>query len=349
MDIKELERFASRINLIKDGNQVVIQGVKRSLFSKNLNTVDVIIPVVHGTNCEDGSVQGFLEMLKIPYAGCDVIASAVGQDKVLMRHILQSEGIPQTPWFWTYSHEIEEKETELKAKAAKLGYPLVVKPACLGSSVGIEIVHSEAELMGALEECSQYDFKICIEKMVKPMREVNCSVLGSCFDAKASVIEEVMKDQEHELLDFKDKYLGSGGTKGAKGVKAPVKGGTKGQGMASASRQVPADLPEGMTERVQELAIKTYKALGSAGVCRIDCMINPETKEVFVNEINNIPGSLSFYLWKPAGVDFPELMDRLVAQALDRARRREKMTFSYDTNVLANFQAGTKGSKGVKG
>lgn len=348
LDMKELERLATRINLVKEGNQVVVQAVKRSLFSKNLNTVDVVIPVVHGTNVEDGTVQGYLEMLKVPYAGPDVIASAVGQDKVLMRHILESEGIPQTPWFWTYSHEIEENEDSIKAKAANLGYPLVLKPACLGSSVGIEIVHNEDELMPALEECSQYDFKICIEKMVKPMREVNCSVLGSCFDCKPSVIEEVMKDDEHDILDFKDKYLGNKGSKGAKGVKAPVKTGSKGQGMASASRQVPANLPEGMTERVQDLAVRTYKALGSAGVCRIDCMINPETDEIFVNEINNIPGSLSFYLWQPAGVDFTELMDRLVSQALDRARRKEKMTFSYDTNVLANFKAGTKGAKGSK-
>lgn len=335
----ELKKNRPSVSLVKKGNVVAIEPTERKLFSKTLNTIDVVVPVMHGTNGEDGTIQGLLEMLKVPYAGCDVIAAGCGQDKVVMKHILQNSGLPICPWMWLYAHQYDKKEEEIKARVKELGYPVIIKPACLGSSVGITIAHSEEELKEAIKDAAQYDNKIVIEKMVENLREINCSVLGSVFNSRASVLEEVNKGG-HEILDFEKKYLSGGKSqKGAKGAKAmPAKGATKSSGMASAARLVPAPISKEETETIQSLAISTFEVLGASGVCRIDFMMNDKTKDIYVNEINTIPGSLAFYLWQEEQVDFTELMETLVQQAIDRQRRREKMITSFDSNILANFK-----------
>lgn len=344
-DLDALIAKATKVVLVKKDQQVVIEPVKKGLFTKDLGTLDVIVPVMHGTNGEDGTIQGYLEMLKVPYAGCDVIAAAVGQDKAIMKNILENSGLPLCPWFWIYGHEFADQRQAVLERVHDLGYPVVLKPACLGSSVGITIAHSDAELIAGIEDARQYDNKIVIEQMVKNLREINCSVLGSCFDCRASVLEEV--GRQDEIMSYKDKYLGSSSSKGSK---APVKG--DGQGMASAARIVPAPLDAETTEKIQQLALQTFKVLGASGVSRIDFMMNGETGDIYVNEINTIPGSLAYYLWEAAGVSFTELMDTLINQAIDRQRRREKMIFSYSTNLLSAYSAnqtgGAKGTKGVK-
>ncbi|MEF9893362.1 MAG: D-alanine--D-alanine ligase family protein [Anaerorhabdus sp.] len=337
-DMDALLAKVPQVVLVKKNQTVTIEPVKKGLFTKAINTIDVVVPVVHGTNGEDGTLQGYLEMLKIPYAGCDVVAAAVGQDKVVMKHMFETAKLPITPWFWFYGHEFEDKKDEYLNKAKELGYPLVLKPACLGSSVGIVIAHNEEEFIEGLEEAGTFDFKIVVEKMVDNLREINCSVLGSCFSAKASVLEEVGKNDE--ILSYKDKYQG-GGSKGAKSQ------GSK--GMASTTRIVPAPVSEEQTKKIQELALEAFHLLGSSGVCRIDFMMNGKTDEIMINEINTIPGSLAFYLWSPVDVDFTALMDELIRIALERHRKKEKMTFSYDTNLLQNYsESGSKGAKGSK-
>ncbi|MFV0479338.1 MAG: D-alanine--D-alanine ligase family protein [Anaerorhabdus sp.] len=323
-----------QVTLVKKNQKVIIEPVKKGLFSKELNTVDVAVPVVHGTNGEDGVLQGYLEMLRLPYVGCDVVSAAVGQDKVMMKVMFEKANLPMTPWFWVYAHQFKEKQSEILNQAQDLGYPLVLKPACLGSSVGIVIAHNEEEFIEGMKEAGSFDFKVVVEKMVENLREINCSVLGSCFSSRASVLEEVGK--KDEILSYQDKY--QGGSKGSKSS------GSK--GMASTTRIVPAPLNENQTKKIQKLALKAFQVLGTSGVCRIDFMMNGQTEEIMINEINTIPGSLAFYLWSPQGVDFTMLMDELIQVALDRYRRKEKMTFSYDTNLLQNYsESGTKGSK----
>ena len=332
---------ATQIDIVKEDNQVVIKPVKTKLFgAKTLGTIDIAIPVMHGTNGEDGTIQGFFEMLKLPYAGCDLYGAAVGQDKVLQKNILNDNGLPITNWFWVYGTEMDEDRDAVLRKVHKLIYPVILKPARTGSSVGISIAHNDEEYLACFEEARQYDEKVITEKVVKPMREINCSVLGDVYNAEPSVLEEVASVSHDELLSFKDKYQGGG--KAAKGAKAagPSKG------MASTSRIVPAPLSEAETENIQKLALKAFRVLGISGVCRIDFLMDAETKTVYINEVNTIPGSLAFYLWTEKGVSFTQLMDRLVDQALSRERRRSKMTFSYDTDLLMTYQAG--GSKGAK-
>ena len=329
----------TQVTIVLEDNQVVIKPVKASLFSrKDLGTIDVAIPVMHGTNGEDGTIQGFFEMLKLPYAGCDLYGAAVGQDKVLQKHILADNDLPITNWFWCYGTDIDEDRQAVLRKVHKLIYPVILKPARTGSSVGISIAHNDEEYLECFEEARRYDEKIITEKVVKPMIELNCSVLGDGADARASVIEQVGSVSGDELLSYKDKYQGGG--KGSKSSSS------KSAGMASTARIVPAPISKEQTEYIQSLALKTFRVLGSADVCRIDFMMDAETKTVYVNEINTIPGSLAFYLWKEEGMSFTQLMDALVQQALDRERRRSRMTFSYDTNLLSTYSANSaKGSK----
>ena len=298
--------------------------------SKTYRHVDVIFPALHGKNGEDGTIQGYFENLKLPYAGCDLYAAAVGQDKVLQKNILHDNGLPITPWFYVYGDEMEEKKDEILKQVHAIGYPVILKPARTGSSVGITVAHNDAEYLDAFDDARQYDEKVITEKTIDPLKEINCSVLGNSVHAEASVLEEVHHAKNDELLSFDDKYKSSGS-------------------MAGASRQVPAPLSKELTEKIQDYALKTFRVLGASGVCRIDFLMNADTNEIYVNEINTIPGSLSFYLWTEKNVSFKELMNRLVKLALDRERRRARITFSYDTNLLENFAGGVKGAKGVKG
>jgi len=339
-DLKQLISQCTQVSITSEDNRVVIRPVKPSLFGpKELGTIDVAIPVMHGTNGEDGTIQGFFEMLKVPYAGCDLYGAAIGQDKVLQKNVLSDNNLPITNWFWVYGSEMDTHQSEILDKVHRLIYPVIIKPARTGSSVGISIAHNDEEYLACFDEARQYDEKIITEKVVKPMREINCSVVGDSYSCVASVLEEVSSVSQDELLSFSDKYLG-----GSKSTKSE---GSK--GMASTARIVPAPLTDEQTRLVQQLAKETFRVLGTSGVCRIDFLMDADTKKVYVNEINTIPGSLAFYLWQAAGVSFSELMDKLVELALDRERRRSKMTFSYETNILSNFSASSaKGSKGSK-
>ena len=339
-DLKHLISQCTQVSITSEDNRVVIRPVKPSLFGpKELGTIDVAIPVMHGTNGEDGTIQGFFEMLKVPYAGCDLYGAAIGQDKVLQRNVLSDNNLPITNWFWVYGSEMDTHQNEILDKVHRLIYPVIIKPARTGSSVGISIAHNDEEYLACFDEARQYDEKIITEKVVKPMREINCSVVGDSYSCVASVLEEVSSVSQDELLSFSDKYLGGGKSSKSQGSK----------GMASTARIVPAPLTDEQTRLVQQLAKETFRVLGTSGVCRIDFLMDADTKKVYVNEINTIPGSLAFYLWQAAGVSFSELMDKLVELALDRERRRSKMTFSYETNILSNFSASSaKGSKGSK-
>lgn len=336
-NLNQLISESEQVTFANVDNKVIIKPVKETLFGKKiLDTIDVAVPVMHGTNGEDGTIQGFLEMLRLPIGAPGLIAAAVGQDKVLQKHILSDAGLPITNWFWVYADEIDTNAEEILRKVRKLIYPVILKPACTGSSIGISIAKNDEEYLACFREAAKYDDKIITEKVVKPMREINCSVLGNGNHAIASVLEQVGGNEENGFLDFSDKY--------------EKKEHSKSGGMANTARIVPAPLNDAQTRQIQEYALETFRILGCSGVCRIDFMMDAETKKIYVNEINTIPGSLSFYLWKESGIDFSELMDRLIEIALDRRRRQDRMTFTFDSNILESFAegSGTKGAKGAK-
>ena len=317
--------------------------VKKSLFGSDIVTkLDVIIPALHGTNCEDGSFQGTIEMTGIPYASCNVLASANGMDKITMKMILAANGIAVIDYAWFSDKEWFDKQDEVVERVEKqLGYPMIVKPADSGSSVGISSVHNREELVEAIENAVSYSKRIIVEHLVEKLKEINCSVLGNYYECEASVCEAPIRSGE--ILSYADKYLGGGAKGGAKG------GVKESRGMHSTVREIPANLPEAVTNHIRTTAVETFKALACDGVARIDFMIDEANGNVYVNEINTIPGSLSFYLWEATGVSFTALTERLIEIAFQRKRDSSFKTTSYKENIFNYTISGAKGAKGAKG
>ena len=302
-------------------------------FGKNVvGAFDVALPVVHGTNVEDGTLMGMLEMLGVAYAGCDLTSSAVGMDKYLMKAALKQAGLPVLDAVVLGAREYLLDPAAGCARVEEaVAYPVIVKPVNLGSSVGISYAADREALEAAIDTAFGFASRVLVEPAVQNLREINCAVLGDADEAKASVCEEPVSS--HEILDFSDKYLNNADS-------------AKSAGMSSLKRRLPAELPEGMTERVQELAVRTFQALGCGGVARIDFLNNRETGELWVNEINTIPGSLAFYLWEAAGLPFAKMLDKLIELAFKRKRERDALTFTYETNILDGVSLG--GAKGAK-
>lgn len=311
--------------------------MKKPMFGSDVVCeLDVVIPVLHGSNGEDGIFEGVLESTGIPYAGCDVLASANGMDKITMKMILNHCGIPVVDFVWfTDKQWFTDQESMINEIESKLGYPVIVKPANLGSSVGIGRAASRERLIECVEDASRYSSRLIVEHMVDNLKEINCSVLGDCDEYQTSVCEEPIKSGE--ILSYEDKYMG--GSKGAKGMQASQK-------------RIPADLPETVSTEIRRLAGETFRVLGCHGVSRVDVIVDDDNGKIYVNEINTIPGSLSFYLWEATGISFPELMDKLVSLALKRKRERSSKTVTYSRNIFSlsgGVKGGVKGCKGVKG
>ena len=355
-DIKELLKISQRVLLVSDENRVKLIAYPIKRFSKGyVDYIDVAFPIVHGTNVEDGTLQGFLNMLNIPFVGCDVLSSAVGMDKYVMKTVLKDNGIPVLDCkVYTGSQYDFDNEGVVDEIERTIGYPVIVKPVNLGSSIGISKAGDRAKLYEALDTAFCYASKVLVETAVQNLKEINCSVLGDYEEAEASECEEPINADE--ILSFKDKYLGQSGSGGAKGgakggklgAKGAAKGGSKGSGMASLSRKIPADITDEQRTTIRDLAVKAFKVLGCSGVSRIDFMMDSKTGQIWLNEINTIPGSLSFYLWEPLGVPYGELLDRMIALSLKREREQESITYAFDSNVLqgVSFGGGAKGAKG---
>lgn len=306
---------------------------KKPLFgSRVVATLDVVIPALHGTNGEDGVFQGLLETIGIPFAGCDTLSAAIGMDKIVMKMVLEHSGIPVVDYVWfTDKQWATTRDKWVEEIERKIGYPVIVKPANLGSSVGISRADNRQELITKVEEASRYSTRLIVEDLVENLKEINCSVLGDCDDYATSVCEEPIKSGK--ILSYEDKYMG--GNKGESGMQASEK-------------RIPADLSEEQTQRVRFLAGETFRVLSCHGVARVDVMIDDNSGAIYVNEINAIPGSFSFYLWEATGVPFDELMDKLVSLALKRKREQAHKTVSYSQNIFAlgnGVKGGTKGGK----
>lgn len=305
---------------------------KNPIFGSNIfSRLDVVIPVLHGSNGEDGIFEGVLESTGIPFAGCNTLSSANGMDKITMKMILQACDIPVVDYVWFTDKQWFAQREELIAKIEnKLGYPVIVKPANLGSSVGIGRAIDREQLIEKINVAERYSTRIIVEDMIEDLQEINCSILGDCDEYQASVCEEPIKSGE--ILSYEDKYMG--GTKGTKGMQASQK-------------RIPAELPDDETSRIQFLASETFRVLSCHGVSRVDVIIDRTTRNIYVNEINTIPGSLSFYLWEATGISFDKLMDKLVQLALKRKRESGMKTVSYDQNIFS-LGGGVKGAKGNK-
>ena len=331
-DFNDLKRYAKKVTLCKrDGGFYLVN--TKGLIRRDVCELDIAFPIVHGNNAEDGTLQGYLDTVGIPYVGSRVLGSALGQDKVVMKQIFESCKLPIAPYTWFFDNEYLDDSDNIKKHIKKLGYPVIVKPASLGSSVGISIVKKESEIDEAVFEAIKYDNKIIVEKVIENMVEVNCSVFGNYEYQTTSELEEVMSTEE--FLTYSDKYLGNS------------KGG-KSKGMASTNRIIPARINKKMRSEIEELSKQVFRCLNLSGVCRIDYLVDKKDNKVYVNEPNTIPGSLAFYLWEPTGKKYSDLLDEMITLAIKDYKNRSKKTYSFDTNILSNF-SGTKGLKGIKG
>lgn len=362
-NIPQLLKDSTRVILVNDGGLVkLIRYPAKRFGSSYVDYIDVAFPIVHGTNVEDGTLQGFLTMLDIPYVGCDVVSSAVGMDKYVMKTVLKDNNIPVLDCLCFNAKEYDRGNDEVvDAIEKRIGFPVIVKPVNLGSSIGISKADSREKLYESLDMAFCYADKVLVERAVQNLKEINCSVCGDYEYAEPSECEEPVNSDE--ILSFADKYLGNGSSGGAKGGKLSGKmggkfggklggsksGGSK-SGMASLKRKIPADITDEQKATIQKYAVDAFKCLGCSGVSRIDFMMDTKSGEIFLNEINTIPGSLSFYLWEPVGVAYSTLLDKMISLALKREREQEGITYAFESNVLegVSLGGGAKGAKGSK-
>ena len=285
--------------------------------------LDCVVPAVHGTYGEDGTLQGLLELADLPYTGSGVLASALGMDKVAMKAVFKSCGLPIVPDIVIETPELDDLELATEKAEGAIGYPAFVKPTRLGSSVGIGKATDAESLTEALDVARRYDRRVLVEKAMEDCLEINCAVIGAPgIKVRASVCEQPVAWEE--FLSFSDKYM-----RGAKGS-----GNAKQAGMASQDRRIPAPISDELTAKVQGNALGAFAAIGGAGVARIDSFVNESTGETWVMEINTTPGSFSFYLWEHSGLDFPALMEELLGIALDVHRQKSDLMFSFDSDLL---------------
>ncbi|MDO5714157.1 MAG: D-alanine--D-alanine ligase family protein [Tissierellia bacterium] len=283
-------------------------------------TIDIVFPALHGTFGEDGSVQGYLDLIDLPYVGCGVLAASVGMDKILMKEAFRGLDIPLLPYTWCFRSTWETNKEEIKKDIEKLGYPVFVKPSNLGSSIGITKVNKTEELEEAMELAMSYDRKVIIEKGAKNPRELNMAVLGYEDHMETSEVEE--PELAKDLLDYESKYMSGNKNKGKQ------------------KRKIPADVPEQIVKEMEKYAILAMKAIDGMGTARIDFLL--EEEKLYVNEINTLPGSIAFYLWEGKGLEMKDLITKLLEGAEERSKQRKNTMYHYDVNLLELTTYGSK-------
>ncbi len=294
--------------------------------------IDAYIIVMHGLNGEDGTLQGLMELINVPYTSTGVAGSALGMDKIMMKQFFQGAGLPVLPGLsFTRSGFSRERETVLNKVEKELGFPVFVKPANLGSSIGVSRADDTESLADSLELAFEYDRRVLVEKGLDRPIELNCSVMGYDDVVEASPIEMPLNNDE--FLDFKDKYLASGGSKG----------------MASLHRLLPAPIEEELKNEIQEMSRTIFRMLDCKGVVRIDYMFDKHSEKLYITEINTIPGSLAFYLWENAGIPYSTLIDRMIDFAEKAHADKNQANYAYSSDILKNVSFGAKGAKGCKG
>lgn len=333
-DMENLKNSLPKVCLTKKDNEFVLLKTK-GLFNKVVNTIDVAFPIVHGKGVEDGSLAGYLDTLGIPYVGSDMLGASIGQDKVVQKQVMQIEGIPVANYVWFYESEYATKKEEILSKINKLGYPVIVKPARLGSSIGINFVKKARDIESALEEAFSYDEKVIVEETIENLLEVDCAVYGNHEIMETSFIGEMITD--NEFLTFEDKYLNGGGKKGSSKKMS--------ESVSTSGFKIPADLDKKTEQEIYELTKKAFRALNLKGITRFDFLINKETKQVYVNEPNTIPGCLAFFFFTPKDISYEKLLDTIITLTIKDYKISKKKISSFESNVLSTYN----GSKGAKG
>lgn len=330
-DLSVIPFMAKEVRLSANPNDSFIYGVSSVFgFGRLKLNVDVFFPCFHGGSGENGAFQGLFEICEKPYVGTEVLGSAAGMDKVLTKDVFVANNISTAPYTFLYSNEINiPNEQVLLDLENRFTYPIFVKPAVGGSSVGVTKATNRATLKQGLELAAAFDSRVIIEQGIENTREMNVSVMGNTgSQLLVSQCEEVF--HEGEFLTYDDKYKGDGG---------------KSQGMVSTKRKVPANISGQTARLVEETAKKAFNALNCFGLIRVDFLVKENPLEVFVIEVNTIPGSLAYYLWEAGGMTFKTVITKLIELAEQRYAEKKKNVYTFSSGILKNFKPGLKNSK----
>jgi len=320
---KDLDKLESYFNLDLKNKTDLVE-YKMLVGTGTNKDFDIIFPALHGAYGEDGTVQGLLEMIGIPYVGCGVTASAVGMDKIIQKEVFEKEGIPVVKYEWFMDWEYESnKEVIIKKLEKVIKYPMCVKPANLGSSIGINFAKDRNELEWAIEVAKEFDRRILIEEAFIGIDEINCAVMGVDV-LEVSVCEQPIKGDK--ILSYDEKYLG----------------GSKTKGMAGMTRLVPAPIKDKLRDQIQDYAKRAFRAIGASGVSRIDFLVNIKRGKVYINEINTMPGGVCFWLWEKSGYNYVQLVDKLINFGFERFDKMAKLQRSFETKLLKSAKGGVK-------
>lgn len=330
-DLLKLEGVASCLLSPDTRHHGLIVNPLAGRFSKSaVKRIDVAFPALHGTHGEDGSLQGLLELADLPYVGYATLGSALTNDKAMTKLVLRQAGVPVLDDFvFTRESWLNQPGQVLDEIQQKLAFPLFIKPATLGSSIGISRAESLPLLRAGIDIAANFDRRIMVEPAIADGIEINCSVIGFGDEYQASTLEQPVSWDE--FLSYEDKYLRGD------------------EGMKSAERIIPAPVNDALTKRVQQLSLRAFQAVDGRGIARIDFLVRPEQDEIYLNEINTMPGSLALYLWREEGLSPSQLVQRLVGLAREAHAEKRRNIYDYQTNLVSvASQRGIKGGKGVK-
>lgn len=318
-DFNLIKRYAKKVSFVNSNGRFILQTC--GFIKKELCEIHMAFPIVHGANTEDGTIQGFLRALGIPCIGNSVYASAVGQDKVFMRQILNESNLPLTNYIWFFDTDYQNEKQELFKKINSLNYPLIIKPATLGSSIGIEIIRQKEELESAIEKAITYDSKILIEEAIEDLIEYTCSVLGNTSRTETSDIEEIIKNDG--IKNYSDKILKPSDLENNDNL----------------IRTYPANISSRLKNEIEEYSKETFRLLNLKGIASIDFLYDKANKKLYVDEVNTIPNYFSHHLWENKNVSYKEIMNFLIGEALKEVNRQQAMTLTIENdcfNVLKN-------------
>lgn len=316
--LKNLGNFY--LDLKKSSGKLVFK--KRGLFSGKIE-INLAFPAFHGANGEDGTIQGLFEIFNIPYIGCGVVSSAIAMDKVLTKFFYQSQGIPTVEFIYFHKLDWEEnKDKILKKIKEKLNWPVIVKPARLGSSIAVVKAKTPEDLEFAIEVALHYDSKVLVERCIENLMDVTCAVLGNDKVKSSFLQESLFKD---ELFSYEDKYLKQGGSQ---------------LGKAKENIIIPARLDSTTTQEIQNLSVKIFKLLGCSGIARVDFLYDKTAKKAYANEINTLPGTLYHHLWEKSGLEFDKLLKELIKLAREKHEERNKIISTFESDILKQGKGG---------
>ena len=315
-DFDLIKKYAKKVNLVNRDGRYILQGTK--YFKREITELHLALPIMHGANAEDGSIQGYLNMIGIPYVGSNVYSSAVSQDKVFVKQILSTNNIPTTKFVWFGERYYRNKKEELFKQIDELKYPLIIKPACLGSSVGIEMITRKEELDSTIERIFKYDSKVIIEEKIEDLIEYNISVLLTKNGNITSEIEEVTTNKD--IIEYGDKLALD-----------------ESSNDSSIKRECPANIKDSLRKEIELNALAVFKILNMRGTARIDFLYDNKKKMLYVDEVNSIPWCYAHHLWEAKNISYKELLNIILNDAIEQEVKCQGMIKTIDDRLIKNI------------